>query len=185
MSAPVSSLPASPSRAAPIPIARWLAAGSLILGGAAAFVASFLPFGRATRPATAATPASTTVVILAQDLTAAIEHAQRSSDAYSVGSTGLWAFWLWGTPLVLVTLGAVALLLRRWTPGPRTRIIGLFVVAVGVGFILASCLEYLAPISGPQGATQTLAYGPAVASLGYLCALVGAIWLPAAARQAG
>ena len=99
------------------------------------------------------------------------------------GGTGFWAFWLWGAPLILAALGAAALLSRRWTPAARTRVLGVFLVAFGVDLTLVSCVGYLDPIFGSQGATRTLAYGPAVTLLGYLGALVGTIWLTAPADR--
>ncbi len=183
MGAPAS-FPGTPSRGFPaLPAARWVAASVLLVGGMLAFAASFLPFGQAAYPATDGYPASAVIRLPAQDLARAIDDVVRAPYTHSVGGTGFWAFWLWGAPLILAALGAAALLSRRWTPAARTRVLGVFLVAFGVDLTLVSCVGYLDPIFGSQGATRTLAYGPAVTLLGYLGALVGTIWLTAPADR--
>ncbi len=183
MSTPAAT-PHTPTPSVPaIPAARWLAASMLFVGGILVFAASFLPLGRASYSATDVDPATTLISIPAQELIRVIQNNLSAPASASFVGTGFWAFWLWGAPLILAILGAVALLVRRWSPGTRTRVVSMFLVVLGLGLTLVSCWGYLNPIFGYQGAIRTLAYEPVVAAVGYLSALAGATWLTATATR--
>jgi hypothetical protein len=182
VSLPAASPPTLPSGSARIRVPRWFAANALLVGGALAFIASFLPLGQTTDLASGGSPASTSFWIPAQELVTVVGFNAQAPDEGIVG-TSLWAFTLWGAPVMLAALGGTLLLARRWTPAARVRVVGVILVAVGAGFTVLSCWGYLNPFFGSQGATRTLEYGPGVALLGYLCAQAGTIWLPVLPRR--
>jgi hypothetical protein len=182
VSLPAASPPASPPVSSRMRAPRWFAAGALLVGGALAFIASFLPLGRATSPGSGGNPTSTSFRIPAHELATVVGVNVQVPNGGIVG-TSFWAFSLWGAPVMLAALGGALLLARRWTPAPRVRVVGVILVAVGAGFTVLSCWGYLYPVFGSQGATRTLEYGPGVALFGYLCALAGMIWLPVLPRR--
>ena len=182
MSPPAASPLTSPSGSPRSGGLRWFAASVLLVGGALAFIATFLPLGRATYPAASGEPASTSFSIPGQDL-ARVVAVNLSAPNGGIIGTLFWAFALWGVPLFLAAVGGALLLARRWTPAPRVWAVGLILVELGAGFTIVSIWGYLNPILGSQGATRTLEYGPGVSLFGYLCALAGTICLPFLARR--
>ncbi len=86
----------------------------------------------------------------------------------------VWAFLLWGVPLILAIFGLALLLTRRWTPGWRLWTVGLILVLLGVGYTVVSCLFFV----NLQGAVvQVITYGTGLTLFGYLIALAGITWL--------
>jgi hypothetical protein len=182
VSPPAASPLTSPADSSRIGGLRWSAASALLAGGALAFMATFVPLGRATYPAASGEPASTSLSIPGQDLATAVRVNLRAPNGGIIG-TLFWAFALWGVPLYLAALGGALLLIRRWTPAPRVWAVALILVELGAGFTIVSMWGYLNPIFGSQGATRALEYGPGVSLIGYLCALAGTIGLPFLARR--
>jgi hypothetical protein len=169
----------------PSGLPRRIATRVVLVGGTLAFLASFLPLGYASYPAnsTYSQGATTNATIPAQDLIAAIQFNLRFPQESSIGGTCVWAFLLWGAPLILAAAAVTFLLKPGWFARVGARIIGLvlillvLLVLLGTGYTLVSCQFYLYPFFGLQGATHALAYGAGVALFGYLSALMGIIWL--------
>lgn len=154
--------------------ARFWAAGLLFVGGAVAFVASFLPLGQIAFPAVADEPATTIVQIPGQTL--ALMAQQSIQTPYHLSIEGCLLFaGFWAAPPLLAALGVAALVRRQ--PG-RIGMFGLLLILLGAGVTVLYCALYL---FFPHGEViqpkATLDYGPAVALLGYLVALAGVIWL--------
>ena len=154
-----------------------IAASALLVGGALAFTATFLPLGQTAYVATEHDPATTIAEIPAHDLITAIQFNVQYPQESSIGGTCFWGFVLWGAPLVVVAIGLSLLLARRWIPPAGSLIACLALILLGVGYNIISCSFYLHPFFGSQGATRTLEYGADLAFLGYFVALVGIIWL--------
>jgi len=157
---------------------RWRAAGALVAGGALAIGGTFLPLGQAVYPAMSGEPASMFTDIPAHDLTLWLVEMLRTPYRLSV-STIIWAIFLWGAPSLLAAIGLALVWARRWRPTWRSVLAVLTLVALGAGFTALSCVGYLHPFFGSQGASRTLGYGPAVEFAGYLLALMGTRLLPA------
>jgi hypothetical protein len=164
-------------------VARRVAASVLLIGGAAAFGASFLPFWQAACPATAIDPAVVILHVPAQNIVDIVQDNLRDPASAGFGNTAFLAFLVWGVPLILVALAVAALLMRRRMPGMLARVLTLLFVIVGLGFTLVSCLGYLNPVFGSQGATRSLSYGAGTQVVGYLDALVDVIWLSATSTR--
>lgn len=161
---------------------RWFAASALMVGGALVIGGTFLPLGQAASPAIYGEPASTLTDIPAHDLTLWLIQMLRTPYRLSV-STAIWAFFLWGAPAILAAIGLALLWARRWRPASGSMIAGLSLVALGAGVIALSCVGYLHPYFGSQGAARTLGYGPAVEFAGYLLALIGILLAPSVSRM--
>jgi hypothetical protein len=168
------SSPASPA---------WTRAASVLLvGGVLAFIATFLPLGTAVYPND---PAPPIVTVPAEQLATALRFNLQNPASSSISSTLGWAALLWGIPISLMALGAALLLWRHRVRVPRMRprqmrlvlVLGLVLGFLGAGFTLLSIEFYRYPFFGLQGWTRSLEYGAAVAVCGYLCALVGLVWL--------
>jgi len=145
------------------------------VGGVLAFAATFLPLVYLTYPAThgrinASPQIPAQVFIGVTRFPQGYAHAQASS----IIGAGIWAFLLWGTPIILAILGLTLLLARRWTPGLGIWIVALILVLLGVGWTLVSCL-FVVNLAG--AVVQVFTYGAGMSLLGYLAALVAAIWL--------
>jgi hypothetical protein len=183
MSPPAPSAQQHAAEVPPYAAPRSLEAGALLLGGALAFAASFLPLGQAVYPADFhQTPI---VTIPARELATVIGNNLHDPASASFVGTGFWTFALWGAPLGLAVLGLLALLRRQAPASGRSasQIVSMLLVVVGAGFTLVSCWGYLTPIFGSGGATRSLVYGPAVALLGYLSAVWGLRRRPGPAGQ--
>ncbi|HEX6540156.1 MAG TPA: hypothetical protein VF040_00245 [Ktedonobacterales bacterium] len=154
---------------------RWRAASLLLVGGLLAFAASFLPLGQAAYSAAYGDRAMTIVSVPARELLTVIQVNLRAPGESIISGTYFWGFAIWGAPLILAAIGLALFLARRWTPTARTWVPALALILLGAGFTLVSCWFYLYPFFGSQGATRTLAYGPAAALLGFLIALAGTI----------
>lgn len=156
-------------------VSRWRAAGALIVGGALAFSATFLPFGQLAWPAISGEPATTIVDIPGRDLATSI--GVQAHYLALASSTCLLIGGLWGAPLILLAIGVVLFLARRWMPTGRTWASALLLIFLGAGVTVLYCAAFL---FFPHGEViqpkATLQYGPGVALLGYLLALVGVIW---------
>ncbi|HEX5440340.1 MAG TPA: hypothetical protein VFW76_05615 [Ktedonobacterales bacterium] len=152
--------------------ARFRATGLLFVGGAVAFIASFLPLGQIAFPAVADEPAATFVEIPGQTLALMVQTPYRLSIEGCLLFAGFWA-----APLLLAAIG-VALLVRRRPVRARIWVFGLLLILLGAGITVLYCALYLL---FPRGEVihpkATLDYGPAVVLTGYLLALVGVIWL--------
>lgn len=154
---------------------RRIAAGVLLAGGALAFIATFLPLVYVTYPDTHGRidgapqiPAQAYIALL-------LFYRQ---DSYlqtpTIIAMCVWAFLLWGAPLILAIVGLALLVARRWTPGWRLWTVGLILVLVGIGWMVVSCLFFV----NLQGAVvQVITYGTGLTLLGYLIALAGVTWL--------
>lgn len=154
---------------------RRIAAGLLFAGGAMSFAATFLPLVYLTYPDTHGR-IDAAPEIPAQAFISFVQFYRQDSYLQTSSIIGMciWAFLLWGAPLILAIFGLALLLARRWTPGWGIWIIGLILVLLGVGWTVVSCLF----IVNLQGAVvQVLTYGAGLSFLGYLVALVGVIWL--------
>lgn len=177
-------MPSSPaSTSSAQPTARYVAASVLVVGGALAFGASFLPFWEAAYPATNIDPAVVNVHVPAAELIAIVQDNLSYPASASFVGTAFLVLMIWGAPLLLATLGVASLLKRRWTPGIPARVLMPLLATVGLGFTAVMCWGYMNPIFGSQGATRSLSYGTGVTIAGYVVALVGAIWLPATAAR--
>ena len=156
---------------------RRLAAGALLAGGLATFVASFLPLGQAMFPAGTYSPEYTVITVPARDLMTTLRYNIQYPDRSSLASTLFWAFLVWGIPLILLTLGGAALAVRRRWPGAPICFAGVLLLLIGLGYTLISVEFYLDPIFGSEGGTRTLEYGSIVTLAGYLLAFIAIIWL--------
>lgn len=155
---------------------RWRAAGALIMGGALAFGATFLPFGQLAWPAFAGESATTIVNIPGRDLATAtgvqVQHfgALAPSTCFLIGG-------LWGAPLILAAIGVALALSRRWMPTARAWVPALLLILFGAGITALYCLAFLfLPHGEVIQPGVMLSYGPVVAVLGYTIALPGVIW---------
>lgn len=154
---------------------RRIAAGLLFAGGALAFIATFLPLVYLTYPDTHGRidgdPEIPALIF--------IGFAQfYRQDSYlqtpTVIAMCVWAFLMWGFPLILAIVGLALLVARRWTPGWRLWTVGLILVLLGIGWMIVSCLFFV----NLQGAVvQVITYGTGLTLFGYLAALTGVTWL--------
>ncbi len=155
---------------------RRIAAGLLFVGGALAFVASFLPLGQLAYPAIADEPASTFVEIPGQTLAEIVQQTAQAPYRLSIEACLLFVG-IWAAPLLLAAIG-VSLLVRRQPVQTRIWVFGLLLILLGAGVTVLHCVLYLffshGEVIQPKA---TLDYGPAVALLGYLLALAGVLWL--------
>ncbi len=154
---------------------RRIAAGLLLAGGAMAFAATFLPLEYLTYPDTHGR-IDASPQIPAQVFIGVIQFYRQSSYNQTSNIIGacVWAFLLWGAPLILATFGLALLLARRWTPGWAIWIASLILVLLGAGWTLVSCLFI---VNLPGAVAQVLTYGAGLSFLGYLAALASIIWL--------
>ena len=163
---------------------RQLAVGALLAGSLAAFVSSFLPFGRATYQSdiyTPGPPIRVEIFVTAQDLIEVLQVSiQNPGNLLNLAITLIWAFLVWGIPLVLLALGAAALWRRPRHHRATVYFVGLLLVLIGAGYTLLTCISYesyLYPWFGSLPAlTRTLEYGSLVTLLGYLSAFVAIVW---------
>ena len=156
--------------------ARFWAAGLLLVGGAVAFVASFLPLGQIAFPAIADEPATTIIEIPGQTLALMVQQTIQAPYRASIEGCLLFAGF-WAAPLLLAAIG-VALLVSRQPVRARIWVFGLLLILLGAGITALYCVLYLFISHGEVIQPKaTLDYGPAVALSGYLVALVGVIWL--------
>jgi len=168
--------------------ARFWAAGLLLVGGALAFVASFLPLGQIAFPAIADEPATTIVEIPGQTLALMVQQTVQAPYRLSIEGCLLFAGF-WAAPLLLAAIGA-APLVRRQPARARVGVFGLLLILLGAGVTALYCALYLFISHGEVIQPKaTLDYGPAVALLGYLLALAGVLWMalqrPRRARAEG
>jgi hypothetical protein len=195
--------PASPSLPPPsssrIPRRRWLVASALLLGGLLTGVAPFLPWVQFDLFPFAGEPARTYFAVPAQVFAALVyvlvfsvldrgSAPDWSGIAATVALVIFVAFVFWGVPMALAARGAAVLWKRHAVPTPGTWISSLIFVAVGVAGTIFLCWLYLLYLfagwdttffTHPEfrRPTLTLEYGLGVSLLGYLCALVGTVWL--------
>lgn len=156
--------------------ARFWAAGLLFAGGALAFVASFLPLGQIAFPAIADEPATTIIEIPGQTLVRMVQQTVQAPFRLSIEGCLLFAGF-WAAPLLLAAIG-VALLVRRQPVPARIWVFGLLLILLGAGVTVLYCALYLFISHGEVIQPKaTLDFGPAVALVGYLVALVGVVWL--------
>ena len=154
---------------------RWIAAGVLFAGGALTFIATFLPLVYLTYPDTHGR-IDGAPEIPAQIFFGIIEFYRQDSylQTASIIGTCIWAFLLWGVPLILAIFGLALFVARRWTPGWRLWTVSLILVLLGVGYTVVSCLFFV----NLQGAVvQVITYGTGLTLFGYLIALAGVTWL--------
>ena len=161
---------------------RAAAAVGLIAGGGLALLATFLPRGQADYAASFGDAALTIVSIPARDLLTIWRFNLQHPDGGIVG-TSFSTLIVWGVPIALAMIGTVLLAEPGWSPTWRARVGTMVLAVIGVCFLGLSCLGFLYPLFGSQGATRTLEYGAGVAALGYLCALAGAIGLAMSNRE--
>ena len=151
---------------------RWLAGSALLLGGALALIAAFLPFMRTEWPAIAGDPAGGVTTYLIQPLLApGGPFAMRVEIMLRDGVL------LLGAPAGLVALGAVMLWARRAPPGRRAFFIALPLVALGAFYALVNAAVSFFPVWDSGIGTRRLDYGAGVMFAGYLFALIGTILL--------
>jgi hypothetical protein len=146
------------------------------VGGAVAFIASFLPLGQIAFPAIADEPATTIVEAPGQTLALMFQQMVQAPYRGTIEGCLLFAGF-WAAPLLLAAIG-VALLVRRQPVRARIWVFGLLLILLGAGITVLYCALYLLfPHGEVIQPKATLDYGPAVTLLGYLLALVGVIWL--------
>ncbi len=146
------------------------------MGGALAFVASFLPLGQIAFPAVADEPATTIVEIPGQTLALMVQQTVQTPYRLSIEGCLLFAGF-WAAPLLLAAIG-VSVLVRRQPVRARVWVFGLLLILLGAGVTVLYCALYLFISHGEVIQPKaTLDYGPAVALLGYLVALAGIVWL--------
>lgn len=146
------------------------------MGGAVAFIASFLPLGQIAFPAVADEPATTIVEIPGQTLALMVQQTVQTPYRLSIEGCLLFAG-IWAAPLLLAAIG-VALLVRRQPVRARIWVFGLFLILLGAGVTVLHCALYLfLPHGEVIQPKATLDYGPAVVLSGYLLALAGVVWL--------
>jgi hypothetical protein len=171
----------------PAPLVWRLAAFALLVGGAVAFVATFLPLATAFDPDTG----WTTLYVPAQDFATELQFNLQNPATSSLSDTLVLALFMWGIPLVLAALGATLLVARRGMTRARTwavrlvLVIGLVLGLIGGGFALLTVEFAVHPFFGSGGRTLTLQYGATVYLCGYGCvlvALIGLLFLPLRAR---
>lgn len=152
---------------------RRLAGGALLVGGALAIIAAFLPFMRTEWPAVAGDPAGGVTDYLIQPLlTLGGPVAMRVEIALRDGVL------LLGAPTGLAALGTATIWARRWALGRRGFVIGFPLVALGAFYFLANVAISYFPVWDSGIGTRRLEYGAGVMFLGYLLALIGTILLP-------
>jgi hypothetical protein len=162
-------------------ITRQFAAGALLVGGLAAFVSSFLPFGKATYHADLylfpGQPIRVVFYVPAQDLIGRLQ-------PYGPAIVLIWGFVVWGIPLVLLTLGAAALWQRPGRPQATEYFVGLLLLLIGAGYTLLTRISFdfylypsIAYVNVDGFIAQTVEYGSLVTLLGYLSAFVAIVWL--------
>ena len=153
-------------------------AGSLlVVGGALAFLASFLPLGQASFPPVEGDPATTLVTIPARALLEMVQSPTRL-----LGLSSLFELiGQWGLPLALAALGLVVLLVPRWRQ-MRGHAFVVVLAGLGIIFVLLKCLIFVAFTHLGNLVTPSTSFGigPFIALLGYVCAGVGAVRLPVA-----
>jgi hypothetical protein len=158
---------------------RWLPACMVVVGGMLAILASLVPWVRVAYPAIDGEPASTVVDSPGRDLLVALAPNRLGP------SLIIQTLILWGVPLALAALGTAALVRHGHLPVPRRiEITALLLAVVGAtGTILEAVLLYslFGSLSVIRG-THALEYGPGMALLGYLTALVGLVWLAVLSR---
>jgi hypothetical protein len=154
---------------------RRIAAGALFVGGALAFIATFLPLVYLTYPDTHGR-IDADPEIPAQAFISFLQFYRQDSylQTPTIVAMCVWAFLLWGVPLILAIFGLALFVARRWTPGWRLWTVGLILVLLGVGYTVVSCLFFV----NLQGAVvQVITYGTGLTLFGYLIALAGVTWL--------
>ena len=93
-----------------------------------------------------------------------------------------WAFIAWGAPIALIARALAIVRERPRARGVGALLLAVVVVLVGAGITIVDAslwVTFSFDVAGPR----MLEYGPYVALGGYLCALVGALFLPVDPRR--
>jgi hypothetical protein len=166
---------------------RQLPARALLAGGLAAFVSSFLPFSTMTYPPDfyASSSPVTWVSVPARDLIIDLQTAILNE--YLLPKVLILAFLIWGIPLILVALGAVALGQHRGRLQATVYFVGLLLLLIGAGNTLVTCIFYESYRDPWFGSLPTLTHSLEIGSLltllGYLSAFVALVWLCWSSRR--
>jgi hypothetical protein len=156
-----------------------LAEVALLVGGILAAVGLFLPWVRVHYPAIAGDPAVTFYDLPGRSVAQALHDVVFAPHRFSLGLL-VDAQILLDVPLLFAVLGAIAMLSRGWVPSRRLRVVCALLAAAGAVWTIMTAYVFVNIVGSDDmvRTARTLQPGAGVTLLGYLCALLGMLWLP-------